>query len=103
LEPYLPDEILYRNKMGFSVPLSSWFRGPLRQRLHDALMGPVLADTGIFNRPSLQELFDQHQSGRRDHSASLWTLLMFEAFLRNVLQAHQPAVVRNNLKNVKVA
>ncbi|MDP1897057.1 MAG: asparagine synthase-related protein, partial [Sulfurimicrobium sp.] len=33
LEPYLPDDILYRPKMGFSVPLASWFRGPLRQRV----------------------------------------------------------------------
>jgi asparagine synthase (glutamine-hydrolysing) len=32
----------------------------------------------------LQELVDHHQSGRRDYSASLWTLLMFDAFLRNV-------------------
>jgi asparagine synthase (glutamine-hydrolysing) len=103
LEPYLSKEILYRSKMGFSVPLSSWFRGPLRQRLHDALMGPVLADTGIFNRSFLQELFDQHQSGRRDHSAPLWTLLMFEAFLRNVLHAQQPVAVRDNVGTFKVA
>jgi asparagine synthase (glutamine-hydrolysing) len=103
LEPYLSNEILYRSKMGFSVPLSSWFRGPLRQRLHDALMGPVLADTGIFNRLSLQELFDQHQSGRRDHSAPLWTLLMFEAFLRNVLHAQQPLAIRTNAGTFKVA
>ena len=33
LEPYLPNDILYRDKMGFSVPLASWFRGPLRQKL----------------------------------------------------------------------
>ncbi|MDN5935285.1 MAG: amidotransferase 1, exosortase A system-associated, partial [Nitrosospira sp.] len=46
LEPYLPDDVLYRDKMGFSVPLASWFRGPLRHRVNDALMGPVLANTG---------------------------------------------------------
>jgi len=51
-------------------------------------------------------LFDQHQShqsGRRDHSAPLWTLLMFEAFLRNVLHAQQPVAVSNDLKNFRVA
>jgi asparagine synthase (glutamine-hydrolysing) len=32
----------------------------------------------------LQELLDHHQSGRRDYSSSLWTLVMFDAFLRNV-------------------
>jgi len=83
LEPYLPDDILYRDKMGFSVPLASWFRGPLRQRIRAALLGPVLAETGIFNITFLKEMLDQHQSGRRDYSASLWSILMFEAFLRN--------------------
>jgi asparagine synthase (glutamine-hydrolysing) len=86
LEPYLPDDILYRDKMGFSIPLASWFRGPLRQRVRDALLGPTLADTGMFNMVFLKEMVEQHQSGRRDYSASLWTLLMFESFLRNVLQ-----------------
>jgi asparagine synthase (glutamine-hydrolysing) len=98
LEPYLSNDILYRDKMGFSVPLASWFRGPLRQRVSDALMGPVLADTGIFNRTFLKEMLDQHQSGRRDYSAPLWTLLMFESFLRNVLHMEQPCPRTNDLK-----
>ncbi len=85
LQPYLSDDILYRSKMGFSVPLASWFRGPLRQRLRDALLGSTLADTGIFDQNFLRQLVDQHQSGARDHSASLWALLMFEAFQRQVL------------------
>ena len=86
LEPYLSEDILYRKKMGFSVPLASWFRGPLKQRVRDALLGPMLAETGIFNRDFLAELVEQHQSGRRDYSASIWALLMFDAFLRKELQ-----------------
>jgi asparagine synthase (glutamine-hydrolysing) len=85
MEPMLPEEVLYRPKMGFSVPLARWFRGPLRDRVREALLGPRLADTGWFERPYLQHLIDAHQSGARDYSASLWTLLMFEAFLRKVL------------------
>jgi asparagine synthase (glutamine-hydrolysing) len=83
LEPHLPNDIMYRPKMGFSVPLSRWFRGPLRQRVRDAVLGSRLADTGWFNRTYLEHLVDAHQSGMRDYSASLWTLLMFDAFLRN--------------------
>ena len=84
LRPYLPDDILYRNKMGFSVPLASWFRGPLRQLLQDKLNGTVLADSGLFNQDYVQSLLTQHQSGRSDHSAPLWSLLMFESFLRQL-------------------
>ncbi|MFT3960021.1 XrtA/PEP-CTERM system amidotransferase [Propionivibrio sp.] len=85
MEPLLPEDVLYRPKMGFAVPLARWFRGPLKERVRDAMLGARLADTGWFDRAYLQHLVDAHQSGARDYSASLWTLLMFEAFLRNVL------------------
>ncbi|MGQ5522105.1 XrtA/PEP-CTERM system amidotransferase [Chitinimonas sp. PSY-7] len=87
MEPYLPDDVLYRPKMGFAVPLARWFRGPLKQRVRDAVLGPRLAATGWFNQEYLRHLVDTHQAGTRDYSAPLWTLLMFEAFLRNVLDA----------------
>jgi asparagine synthase (glutamine-hydrolysing) len=86
-EPHLPDEVLYRPKMGFAVPLARWFRGPLRNRVREAVLGGTLADTGYFNRTVLQRLLEQHDAGMRDHSAALWTVLMFDAFLRNVMRA----------------
>jgi asparagine synthase (glutamine-hydrolysing) len=82
MEPLLPREILYRPKMGFGVPLAGWFRGPLRKRVRDALLGPSFADTGWFDTRALERVIDAHQSGARDYSATLWTLLMLEAFLR---------------------
>jgi asparagine synthase (glutamine-hydrolysing) len=85
LESRLPRELLYRDKMGFSIPLAQWFRGPLKQRLAHALLGPTLSQSGLFNMDVIAELIGQHQSGRRDHSAPLWSLLMFDAFLRKVL------------------
>lgn len=91
LEPYLSQQILYRPKMGFAVPLAGWFRGPLRETLRDALLGPTLADERWFNRRMIQRLLDQHQTGQRDHSAALWSLLMFEAFLRRELASDQHA------------
>ncbi len=85
MEPHLSDDILYRPKMGFAVPLARWFRGPLKQRLRDAVLGPRLESTGWFNRRTLEQLLDEHQTGARDHSAALWSILMFEAFLRQVV------------------
>ena len=94
MEPLLPREVLYRPKMGFAVPLARWFRGPLRQRVRDALLGERLADAGYFNRRYLEQLLAQHDTGMRDHSAPLWTLLMFDAFLRNAAdeRAQAPAL-----------
>jgi len=82
MEPLLPDDVLYRPKMGFAVPLSRWFRGPLKQRVRDVVLGNTLAATGIFNAETLRHLVDAHQSGARDYSSPLWSLMMFEAFLR---------------------
>jgi asparagine synthase (glutamine-hydrolysing) len=83
LEPHVPHDILYRPKQGFAVPLSAWFRGPLRQRVRDTLLGPTLRETGLFDIRFIEALVDRHQSGTFDHSAELWSLSMFEAFLRN--------------------
>ena len=82
LEPYLPDDILYRPKMGFAVPLASWFRGPLKDKVCDALLGDTMLQCGLFEPTFLQQMVDQHQRGLRDYSAPMWSLLMFEAFLR---------------------
>jgi asparagine synthase (glutamine-hydrolysing) len=86
MESYLPLDVLYRPKMGFSVPLAQWFRGPLKQRMNDAILGPRLASTGIFNPRYLRRLVDGHLAGTHDYSSPIWTLLMFEAFLRNVMR-----------------
>jgi asparagine synthase (glutamine-hydrolysing) len=85
LEPYLPSEVIYRPKQGFAVPLADWFRGPLRQRVAESVLGPRLARTGAFNERYLRHLIDAHNSGARDYSAPLWTLLMFDAFMRQTL------------------
>jgi asparagine synthase (glutamine-hydrolysing) len=88
LESRLPEEILYRKKMGFSIPLARWFRGPLRERVRGALLGGVLADTDLFERQRLAELVEQHQRGQRDHGTALWSLLMLEAWFKKLNGAH---------------
>jgi asparagine synthase (glutamine-hydrolysing) len=93
-ERWLPKEVVYRPKMGFTVPLARWFRGPLRQRVRDATLGPVLGECGLFDRRRLEQVVDAHQAGRRDFSACLWSVLMFESFLRNVLHTAERPVLR---------
>ncbi len=87
MEPHLPRDIMYRPKMGFSVPLARWFRGPLRQRVRDELLGGPILETGWFNRDAIRTIVEQHESGIRDHSTPIWVMLMFDAFLRNNVEA----------------
>ena len=82
LQSRLPNDILYRPKMGFGVPLAAWFRGPLRDRISEMVLSGPMLDAGCFNAGYLKTMVDQHLSGKRDHSTPIWTLLMFDAFLR---------------------
>ena len=84
LEPHLPREVLYRPKMGFAVPLKAWFRGPLRDRVRNIVTSGSLVESGFFDVAYLKTLVDEHQSARFDHSPVIWSLVMFEAFLRKV-------------------
>ncbi len=83
LEPYLPNDILYRPKMGFGVPLSGWFKGPLKEQVKESLLGETMMECGYFDPKFLRKLVDQHQSGLRDNSTSIWSLLMFDSFLQD--------------------
>ena len=90
LEPLLPQEVLYRPKQGFSVPLARWFRGPLRQRARDTLTQGALLQCGLFDADALRRIVEQNESGQRDHSVTIWSLVMFDAFLRNAGLAESP-------------
>lgn len=81
LEPLLPRAVLYRSKMGFAVPLDLWFRGSLRTHIADVVRGSRLAASGVFDPGALSAVVEEHVAGRRDHSAVLWSLLMFDGFL----------------------
>jgi len=59
--------------------------------VRDALLGERLASTGYFERRYLEQLVDHHESGRRDYSSPLWTILMFDAFLRKVVDQSETA------------
>ena len=85
LEPHVPREVMYRPKMGFAVPIASWFRGPLRDRLRRAVRSEVLAASGLFDASALTSLAEEHIRGSRDHSAPLWALLMFDASTSRLL------------------
>lgn len=83
LEPMLPNDILYRKKMGFSVPLAGWFRGPLKEKVRENILSSEMIESGLFNRKYLETLLQHHQSGLRDYSAPIWTLMMFGSFMKN--------------------
>jgi asparagine synthase (glutamine-hydrolysing) len=81
----LPESIQYRSKMGFGVPIDHWFRGELQSLLRDSLLSADTRNRGVFERPCVERLIDEHTSGRWDHSYRLWNLLCFEHWCRTHL------------------
>ncbi|MDR3542771.1 MAG: asparagine synthase (glutamine-hydrolyzing) [Desulfocapsaceae bacterium] len=82
LSRYLPAETLWREKMGFSMPVKEWFRRDLKDYLHAcAVDGP--ATHKYLNRSHLESMYHQHVSGRRDWTAELWAVLMLNLWDRN--------------------
>ena len=74
----LPGRIYKRGKMGFGIPLGPWFRGELKDYWAGACLSDKALGRGYFNKGHLVRLWDEHQSGARDHGYKLWALLMLE-------------------------
>lgn len=82
----LPRAVLRRPKHGFGVPIDAWFRGSLRTRLMDELLGPD-ARTRSYLRPEvLCQLVADHMAGRENHGHRFWALLNLEVWLRQLPQ-----------------
>ena len=74
-EPYVPNDLLYRPKQGFSLPLAAWLREGLQLQLRDRLSRPgVYRD--YLDLDKLAEAVKDHTVGRRDHNAMLWAVMM---------------------------
>ena len=81
-ERRLPPTLLTLPKKGFGVPIDRWFSENLRETLRDALFDGRLAARGYFDMRVVQQLFDEHQSGRVAWHLQLWNLLMLELWHR---------------------
>lgn len=79
----LPPELLNRPKMGFGVPLPHWLRGSLREFLWDHLTSKQLAGRNIVSSSFVKKLLTEHDSGRRNNTHWLWTILMLELWFRD--------------------
>ena len=87
MKDLLPPQILKRSKMGFPVPLSTWFRGPYRWVIDEYVLGPEAQRRGIFNPAYVRELVSRHQAGLENNAQRLWALINFEIWCRKFLDA----------------
>lgn len=78
---HVPRELIERPKKGFSIPLSQWLRGPLREWAENLLNEKRLLDEDYFYVKPIRKIWQEHLSGKQDHATRLWSILMFQAWL----------------------
>ena len=84
MERYLPNEILYRPKMGFVTPIAQWFRGPLAEDARNIAKGGALSRMGWFDPKALSSMAEDHITGKSDNSRLLWQLVMLDKSLQRL-------------------
>jgi asparagine synthase (glutamine-hydrolysing) len=77
---HVPKELVERPKTGFAMPIGGWLRGPLRAWAEELLSDKRLAEGGLLNPAPIRARWQEHIEGKRNWHASLWTVLMFQAW-----------------------
>ncbi len=81
----VPKDVIYRRKMGFGVPVGTWFRGEMKDFVRDVLLGEKSLKRGIIKPEIIERYVSEHTSGERDHAFQLWTLLMLELWFQQFI------------------
>ena len=81
LDQYVPRELIERPKMGFSLPVNQWLKGPLRDWAESLLDYNRLRDEGFFKADQVRNKWNNYLSGRESSHYEIWTLLMFQGWL----------------------
>jgi asparagine synthase (glutamine-hydrolysing) len=84
---WLPDDVLDRPKQGFSVPLSDWLRGDLRDWSREILLDRESLDRGYFEPAAVRALLDRHDAGIDGEAKRIWALVMLELWHREFIAA----------------
>ncbi len=95
MKSVLPAEILTRPKLGFPVPIGSWFRGESASVVEDYLLSERTVDRGIFNPAFVRTLVQRHQAGE-NHAERLWALLNFEMWQRQFFDNDRGSAVEES-------
>ena len=98
----LPDDIVYRKKMGFPTPWAYWLAGPQMEEIERLLSDPRSTARNIFRPDAVRRTFAEHRSGRRDHGNRIWRLLNLELWQRVFLDGELDPVISASQSSVAV-
>ncbi len=82
LKGLIPDENLYRRKMGFGMPVGTWFRGELKDFMRDTILSKASFSKLYFKQETARKMIEDHIGMKRDYAPQLWALLMLELWYK---------------------
>jgi asparagine synthase (glutamine-hydrolysing) len=80
----IPQELLKQRKQGFAIPIHRWFREDLHGHFREIALGKGSLNGRLLNRHAIEARLNDHVQGRENYGHHLWTVLMFEHWLRYV-------------------
>lgn len=90
---YIPRELLVRPKVGFSVPLDKWLRGPLKGQLLDMCSRDMLMRQGIFDGDYVAAMIQEYlatgdggSGSGRNYSRLVWAFFVFQQWYEYYFQ-----------------
>jgi len=84
---YIDKDFFTRKKKGFGIPLHNWLRNELKDYTREIIFGGSLANRQFFNMKYVHKIFDEHQSGKHDHTHRIWALVCLELWFKKFYQA----------------
>ena len=83
LKKYLPNQLIDRPKMGFSIPLADWLRGPLKEWANESLSNDIFKNEELFNFDYIKKIWDNHLNNRENNHNKIWQLIIFASWYQN--------------------
>ena len=93
LEGYLDEDVLYRKKQGFAIPLKHWFRNELKDYIGDVLLDVNGLVLQIMKRKMVERLLEEHYNGK-DNGKKLWTLMVLNLWYNEFFEHKESIVIR---------
>ncbi len=77
MEGKLPNDIIYRKKKGFGMPIGEWIKYDLKDTIESHLSEASINRMGLFNYKYIRNMLDDHYNGKKDNRKKIWTLFVF--------------------------
>ncbi|NMC87866.1 MAG: asparagine synthetase B, partial [Candidatus Moranbacteria bacterium] len=82
LRGLVPDEVMFRPKMGFGIPIDKWFRRELKDYAYKTLLSEKATSRNLFMKEEIEKLLNEHVNTKINHAYRIWALITLELWFQ---------------------